>query len=76
MILTCPNCATRYEADAAKFLPAGRKVRCAKCGHTWHQPAPAPEEANSQDDIDALFDMSPEELNKTNSQDDIDALFD
>jgi predicted Zn finger-like uncharacterized protein len=40
MILTCPNCATRYEADAAKFLPAGRKVRCAKCGHTWHQPAP------------------------------------
>lgn len=43
MILTCPNCATRYEADAAKFLPAGRKVRCAKCGHTWHQPAPATE---------------------------------
>ena len=40
------------------------------------KPAPAPEEANSQDDIDALFDMSPEELNKTNSQDDIDALFD
>jgi chemotaxis regulatin CheY-phosphate phosphatase CheZ len=40
-------------------------------------PAPAAEEAgNSQDDIDALFDMSPEELNKTNSQDDIDALFD
>jgi predicted Zn finger-like uncharacterized protein len=43
MILTCPNCATRYEADAAKFLPAGRKVRCAKCGHMWHQPAPAAE---------------------------------
>jgi predicted Zn finger-like uncharacterized protein len=43
MILTCPNCATRYEADAAKFLPAGRKVRCAKCSHTWHQPAPPAE---------------------------------
>ncbi len=43
MILTCPNCATRYEADAAKFLPDGRKVRCAKCGHTWHQVVPAPE---------------------------------
>ncbi|MEM9966338.1 MAG: protein phosphatase CheZ [Asticcacaulis sp.] len=43
-------------------------------------PAPAPVQAesadNSQDDIDALFDMSPEDLNKTNSQDDIDALFD
>jgi len=43
MILTCPNCATRYEADAAKFLPAGRKVRCAKCSHIWHQPPPAAE---------------------------------
>ncbi|HVP86322.1 MAG TPA: DUF3426 domain-containing protein [Rhizomicrobium sp.] len=41
MILTCPNCATRYEADEAKFLPAGRKVRCAKCSHIWHQSAPA-----------------------------------
>jgi len=42
-------------------------------------PAPAPvveEAGNSQDDIDALFDMSPEDLGKTNSQDDIDALFD
>jgi predicted Zn finger-like uncharacterized protein len=43
MILTCPECATRYEADAAKFQPGGRKVRCAKCGHTWHQPPAAPD---------------------------------
>lgn len=43
MILTCPNCATRYQADAAKFQPAGRNVRCAKCGHLWHQDAPSPE---------------------------------
>jgi predicted Zn finger-like uncharacterized protein len=39
MILTCPQCATRYEADAAKFVPPGRKVRCAKCGHVWNQDA-------------------------------------
>ncbi len=39
--------------------------------------APAAEAAgNSQNDIDALFDVSPEDLGKTNSQDDIDALFD
>jgi predicted Zn finger-like uncharacterized protein len=45
MILTCPNCATRYQADEAKFVPSGRNVRCAKCGHTWHQSPPdaAPE---------------------------------
>jgi predicted Zn finger-like uncharacterized protein len=41
MILTCPECATRYDADSAKFPAAGRKVRCAKCGHVWHQPGPA-----------------------------------
>lgn len=43
MILTCPQCSTRYQTDAAKFQPAGRNVRCAKCGHVWHQDAPAPE---------------------------------
>ena len=40
MILTCPACATRYQADEAKFPPQGRQVRCAKCGHVWHQPGP------------------------------------
>jgi len=43
MILTCPQCSTRYQTDAAKFQPSGRNVRCAKCGHVWHQDAPAPE---------------------------------
>lgn len=38
MILTCPECATRYEVDGAKFPAEGRKVRCKKCGHAWHQP--------------------------------------
>src|ERR1700744_5920812 len=47
MILTCPQCATKYTVDGTKFPAAGRSVRCAKCGHVWHQigpqPAPAPE---------------------------------
>jgi predicted Zn finger-like uncharacterized protein len=37
MKLICPQCATRYQADAAKFPPAGRAVRCGKCRHVWHQ---------------------------------------
>ncbi|HKD21007.1 MAG TPA: DUF3426 domain-containing protein [Rhizomicrobium sp.] len=41
MILTCPECATRYQTDASHFSPDGRKVRCAKCGHVWFQAAPA-----------------------------------
>jgi predicted Zn finger-like uncharacterized protein len=45
MILTCPACGTRYQADEAKFPPEGRMVRCAKCSHVWHQQGPvaAPE---------------------------------
>jgi len=45
MILTCPSCNTRYSVDGEKFPAAGRTVRCAKCGHSWHQPAPEPEAA-------------------------------
>ena len=43
MILTCPQCETRYQADASKFPAAGRSVRCAKCGNVWHQLGPQPE---------------------------------
>jgi predicted Zn finger-like uncharacterized protein len=48
MILTCPQCATRYQTDAAAFQPAGRRVRCAKCGHVWFQEAPRPEPAEAE----------------------------
>src|SRR5579863_757302 len=42
MILTCSSCSTRYSVDGSKFPAAGRTVRCAKCGNSWHQ---APESA-------------------------------
>jgi predicted Zn finger-like uncharacterized protein len=50
MILTCPSCGTRYSVDGAKFPSQGRTVRCAKCGHSWHQaPEAAPEPEIVQD---------------------------
>jgi predicted Zn finger-like uncharacterized protein len=35
MIVTCPNCSTRYQLDAQVLVPHGRVLRCVKCGHTW-----------------------------------------
>jgi predicted Zn finger-like uncharacterized protein len=40
MIITCPSCSTRYPVEGSSFAPSGRKVRCAKCGHSWHQAPP------------------------------------
>src|SRR5258708_11901633 len=43
MILVCPACHTRYQvADQAVSRPSGRAVRCASCGHSWHNMPPPP----------------------------------
>ena len=34
MIIECPACTTRYDIKA-DLPPAGRTVRCAKCGTVW-----------------------------------------
>jgi predicted Zn finger-like uncharacterized protein len=36
MLIVCPSCSSRYELDAAKLGPTGRKVRCASCQTLWH----------------------------------------
>ena len=40
MIVTCPDCATRYLVDPRALGASGRVVRCANCAHTWHQTPP------------------------------------
>ncbi len=35
MILTCPNCATKFRVSDSALGPRGRRVRCSACGHLW-----------------------------------------
>ncbi len=39
MIVSCPNCSTRYTLSESSVGANGRKVKCAKCGHIWWQRA-------------------------------------
>ena len=50
MILTCPACDTKYVVKDGAIPPAGRKVRCASCQHSWHQDAD-PSFAAAEDEV-------------------------
>jgi predicted Zn finger-like uncharacterized protein len=48
MILTCPACGTQYAVKDGAIPEGGRKVRCASCGHSWHQATEASAEAEAK----------------------------
>lgn len=37
MLISCPNCATNFSVPDSALGPKGRTLKCAKCGHKWHQ---------------------------------------
>ncbi|HEC91148.1 MAG TPA: DUF3426 domain-containing protein [Alphaproteobacteria bacterium] len=43
MIISCPQCNTRYSVDGNAIGQSGRMVGCSRCGNQWHQvPVAAP----------------------------------
>ena len=45
MILSCPECQTRFAIDAQALRPDGRRVKCGKCEHVWFEDPPPPNAA-------------------------------
>lgn len=44
MIISCENCATKYNINSAFIGLAGRKVKCTTCKHIWNAALPKEEE--------------------------------
>ena len=49
MILTCPECATRYFVEDSRLAGEGRTVRCASCKSSWHARADEPLELTNSE---------------------------
>lgn len=67
MIITCPNCQTKYQVTYEAIGSVGRKVQCASCRQSWQQsalPDPKPDlKLVPKDDpeSDRLFESMAEE---------------
>lgn len=55
MILTCPECASRYLLSAQVLAPDGRTVKCSNCGAQWFQAPDEDELASHADEEPADF---------------------
>lgn len=60
MILTCPQCKTKFSVPTTALGEEGRKVRCTLCEHTWFQTPKGVKPADEPDDV--LVDQAFENL--------------
>ncbi|MBC17866.1 MAG: hypothetical protein CL942_12530 [Desulfovibrio sp.] len=72
MIVTCPNCTTRYNLPDDKVPPGGAKVKCSKCAHVFKAGLPP---ASPEEEVESLLENdSP--APEAGAGDDFDATFD
>jgi len=75
VIITCPNCQTRYKLGSDALSATGRQVQCAACSELWYatpsfpnpsvprpDPEPSDDELIFRADADTLFSAADEEL--------------
>ncbi len=43
MVISCPECSTRFRVDEGKIPAQGARIRCARCKHIFTVTPPAPE---------------------------------
>lgn len=74
MLIRCPNCDTAYALPGSAIGPAGRQVRCSRCGNSWRA-YPVPEfaiaEAVEDPNADIVF-VDRSETQIMPDQDDLD----
>jgi predicted Zn finger-like uncharacterized protein len=59
VIIACPACATRYVVPDSAIGLEGRRVRCAKCRHSWFQEGPAVDQQAAPEPVPAAVASPP-----------------
>ena len=85
MIITCPECSTRFNINSDRIPDQGAKVRCARCKHVFlaEKPldldSPHPEDVEISEEeptTDSVEQPSPDENCSETSTDDVDFSYD
>ena len=66
MILTCPECDTRFVVPSTIFANGGRQLKCSTCKHKWFQNDPSKEVDFKPEDI--IRGSRPQSKHKNESQ--------
>ena len=72
MIVTCPNCQTRYNLPDDKIPSTGAKVKCSKCAHVFKTDPPV---VTPEDEVENLLEEESQAAD-TQAGDEFDETFD